>query len=935
MLARYGTSASKRVIIALMLAALGAALIVTLLPRVWAQVADEPIEFPEIPEGMEKGANLVVANFTAVDPEGSSANWQTLGGDDAGDFSFKNGVLSFAVAPNFEAPADADTDNEYEITLMATDGTQDVDEEVTIKVTNVDEDATVGIALSVVQPREKVVVTVDYMDNVGNPFVDSAGADHTGIVDPDGDKATTGPAVTDTERAIPAGDVTWQWSRGSSRTGTFTDIAESENPTRNDIRYDPIDTDRGNYLRVTATYEDNEGEGKTLVATALYPTLPSRADVKSPNFPTDFDSSDQDAETPPKADVADGATENTRVGSPVRATGEGGERLTYSLTSAATGTAADADLFQVDRATGQVSVGIGKTINPFSDSNDAVSGKPSAADTPFRVTITAIDGVPADTVSTPNVPHSDTVVMEITVKPEVDEPPVFTAGKESYSYDENQVVDDTADPLVPSPVDTFTAYDPETATALTAAAYKLTGTDASKFELDTTTTAGSAILNFKAIPNFESPTDANKDNTYEITVTATATTDGESPKSTAMNVTVEVKNVNEDGTLSMSARQPRIGVPITARVVSDPDGAVRDLTWQWERSQGGTAGAPLADTACADASTAWEAAKGDGVTSATYTPNSDDDGKCLRATASYTDGQGATNGNVPSDEVVERARNLAPKFTDEDTDASGIQINPREVPENAGATVDNTPVPLTVGARVAATDTVDAEGGDNANIDYSLSGPDASLFEVNDDGGTEDTGGQISVKASTKLDYETKRTYMVTVTATDLEGLSSSVNVTIKITGVNEGPAIKRSDLEVSGAPLIAYTSMSTDDVATYTAVGVDSSGATWSLSGDDVGDFSISTTGVLTFSTPPDSANPADANMDNVYMVTVEATSGDSSASKDVTVTVGMAAAETPRTSLDQYTNHERFDLNGDGTVDDSEVRQVLSIWAQDNPGN
>ena len=925
MMSRYGTLVNRWVIIALALAAIGAVLAVSLSVR--AQDADDPIEFAEIPQGTE-GPDLVVANFTAVDPEGSSATWNDLGGDDAADFSFTNGVLSFAEAPNFEAPADTDTDNDYEITLMATDGTQPMTKDVTVRVTNVNEDATVGIVLSVVQPREGEPITVDYVDMEGNPFVNSLGADHTNIMDPDGDKDDT--TLPRTDFTIEAADeVTWQWSRSSSLAGPFRDIPESENPTRNAISYRPIDDDRGNYLRVTATYRDGEGDAEPLVATSMFPTLKLEADVKSPTFPTDFDSSDQDAETPPKADVADGAGEGTRIGAPVRATGESGERLTYSLVSAATGTPADADLFQINRATGQVSVGIGKTINPFSDANAAVSGKPATVDTPFRVQIEVRDGVPADTTVTPNITHMDTVVMEITVEPEVDEAPVFTAGKTSYSYAENQVVDPAADPLVAVNVDTFTAYDPETAADLPAAAYELTGSDAGDFQLDTTTTAGSAILQFRAVPNFEAPADDNEDNIYEITLTATATTTGESAKSTPMNITVTVTNVNEDGTLSLSARQPRIGIPIMARVVSDPDGAVSDLTWQWERDGTGTAASPTADADCATIAT-WEAAEGDGATAETYTPNSADDGKCLRATASYTDPQGPTNGNVRSIEAVEKARNLAPRFTDEDTMATGIQINPREVPENAGA--DG--VALTVGARVAATDTLDAEEGDNAQIDYSLSGPDASLFDVNDDGGTADTGGQISVKSTTNLDYETRRTYLVTVTATDLEGLSSSVRVTINVTGVNEGPAIMRGRLAVSGPPLIAYTSMSTDDVATYTAVGVDRAGATWSLSGDDAGDFSISTTGVLTFNTPPDHANPADANSDNVYMVTVEATSGDSEDSKDVTVTVGMAATADP-TSLSDFTSQQRFDLDGNGIVSDDELRQAITIWILDNPEN
>ena len=43
------------------------------------------------------------------------------------------------------------------------------------------------------------------------------------------------------------------------------------------------------------------------------------------------------------------------------------------------------------------------------------------------------------------------------------------------------------------------------------------------------------------------------------------------------------------------------------------------------------------------------------------------------------------------------------------------------------------------------------------------------------------------------LDYEaTKNTYMVTVTASDQEGLNSSVDVTIEVTDVDEAPEIMR-----------------------------------------------------------------------------------------------------------------------------------------------
>ena len=61
----------------------------------------------------------------------------------------------------------------------------------------------------------------------------------------------------------------------------------------------------------------------------------------------------------------------------------------------------------------------------------------------------------------------------------------------------------------------------------------------------------------------------------------------------------------------------------------------------------------------------------------------------------------------------------------------------------------------------------------------------------------------------------------------------------------------------------------------------------TWSLSGDDAADFTI-TGGELAFATVPDYEAAADADNDNVYEVTVTATDPSGlSDSIDVTVTV------------------------------------------------
>ena len=42
--------------------------------------------------------------------------------DDADDFSISGGVLTFATSPDYEDPADADTNTVYLVTIEASDG---------------------------------------------------------------------------------------------------------------------------------------------------------------------------------------------------------------------------------------------------------------------------------------------------------------------------------------------------------------------------------------------------------------------------------------------------------------------------------------------------------------------------------------------------------------------------------------------------------------------------------------------------------------------------------------------------------------------------------------------------------------------------------------------------------------------------------------------
>ena len=117
--------------------------------------------------------------------------------------------------------------------------------------------------------------------------------------------------------------------------------------------------------------------------------------------------------------------------------------------------------------------------------------------------------------------------------------------------------------------------------------------------------------------------------------------------------------------------------------------------------------------------------------------------------------------------------NVAPKF------ASATAT--REVAENTDAGMD-------IGDPVMATD------ANRDDLTYSLGGTDEASFSI--DSGT----GQLMTRAA--LDYESKMSYMVTVTATDPDGESAMIDVTINVTDVEEveQTLLERYDADDSGA---------------------------------------------------------------------------------------------------------------------------------------
>ena len=182
----------------------------------------------------------------------------------------------------------------------------------------------------------------------------------------------------------------------------------------------------------------------------------------------------------------------------------------------------------------------------------------------------------------------------------------------------------------------------------------------------------------------------------------------------------------------------------------------------------------------------------------------------------------------------------------------------RSVAENTAAGVD-------IGAPVTAT----AVGG---TVTYTLGGTDAASFDI-----VAETG-QLQTKAA--LDYETRSSYEVTVTATDADG-SVTTTVAIEVTNVVELAAT------IAGPETVSFAENGAGRVATYIASSEeDRDDITWIVTGTDAAHFTVDAPGgALRFDVDPvapniipklpDFESPDDADADNDYEITLRAQVG------------------------------------------------------------
>ena len=801
-----------------------------------------------------------------TDPEGvdiGQGKW-SLSGDDAARFKLTGSTdnvrtLEFREKADFEMPADADEDNIYEVTVVASDGEEMAERSVTVKITDRDEAGM--ITLSSENPVTGTAITATLEDSDGDVInvawtwhaLDTASEAPSD--DNDISKATT------TSYTPVAGDI----GMNLVAVARYMDRTEDEDndPTMPAVSTAPLDGPTG-YMGIRFH--------NRAISAVTAPVIDDPANAR-PEF-LEGDTAVRYVEERSEAD-GDVRTPAETIGARLAIDDDDLPNDSHTYTLSGT----DADSFDIGAGTGQLMTKPDVTLDYETKMT-------------YTVIVTVEDGSGESN-------DTDSITVTIQVKG-LDEKPEIQ-GEANPEYEEKGT----------GPVVTLSGSDPERVTpivwSLPAVGTDPDGTDGDlgiddvqdngEFKINT---AGE--LSFGTTPDYETPADDGDDNTYNAVVQASdggMTTWVEYFKVTVTVLDVEEQGevewtVDPDGTgtedipedLSQGLLEFQAGA-VLAATVSDPDGGVTGTTWRWYRSSSISAmGTVISDT------------DDNPVSTNTYTVSdqaaSNDVGMYLRAVATYTDSRtGDKTAEFVSPNPVQPGKqnqNSPPEFA----------------PDTHNRRVQEGPAGMVVGAPVRA---MDADGD---VLNYSLGGAAETSFRINQETGQIETAVALNYDGDPAPDRE----FVVTVKATDSAGgntgesgaANDDATVTITLLDVNEAPDFVDGD-GVGDIPQntegmaadrpeegVGAENMWTAPytVATYTVddpEGVDIGQGKWSLSGDDAARFQLTGSAdnvrTLEFREKADFEMPADADEDNIYEVTVVASDGEEMAERSVTVKI------------------------------------------------
>ena len=709
-----------------------------------------------------ENSTTTVAAYSAP---GSPA-W-SLAGADTDDFSIgtygtsTDGILNFNVSPDFEIPTDADQDNVYQVTVVATvvvDGVAYIGtRDVTVTVVNVDDDVVWSEQVEFLFPENQVG---DRSQRVG------AAATVT-VTDPENVPFTGwGSVVTDDDFRF-----TYSASVNEDKTVYTLSVYFKVTP---DFEA-PMDSNEDNVYEAGFLVR----HGKSLYLTRNITVTVT--DVNEPPVAMD-DAAETDEDTAVEIGVLDNDTDEdadtTLEVTAVRTPGYGTAALKSGSTSTITYTP-NPNFNGQDSFTYTVSDGVltdtGTVTVTVNAVNDAPVAVPDAfttdAGTQVKIEVsnllendTDVEGstLSVTAVGTSTPPTVGGVELATSTSTIIYTPKEDFAGFDSFTYtvsDGNLTATSTVVVGVRPAVSGLGTLDYEENSTTTVATFtahgnptwSLEGVDKEHFKIisesATSTATSTAHLSFDPEafpngPNFEDPRDTDEDNDYEITVVATIEA-GKIALASTRDVTVRVTNVNDPPVAKDDTAETGAGTWVNIAVLDNDEDEDEDT---------------LSVTAVATSTEPINGTVELATTTNTiiYTP---DNGFKGSATFTYTvsDGTLTDTGTV----FVGVAFGVSGE--------SGISY-----PENSTSTVATYTAPGSPTWSLSGTDV------DNFTIDSAASGTSTLTF-TKPPNYEEPSGGA----------NNDSNDYQVIVVATITEGdasLDSTRDVTVTVTNVNDPP---------------------------------------------------------------------------------------------------------------------------------------------------
>ena len=492
--------------------------------------------------------------------------------------------------------------------------------------------------------------------------------------------------------------------------------------------------------------------------------------------------------------VSENELPNTDIGSLVAATDADGDTLTYSLEGA------DAASFNILSTGGGAQIQTNAALNHEKKSTYSITvrvtdGRGGTDAVNLTIRVTDVDGEAPDTPFAPTVTAVSSTSLQVSwAVPDNEGPPITDYG---YRYRELSA-----------------SWTEVTNTAITATTVTIEGLEASTpydVEVRATNAEGTSDWSNPGIGSTNAP-GANNLPVFAEGVSATRSVSASAPAGTSIGLPFAATDADQGATLTYSLDgadfnlfrinsstgqlQTKAGVTLTVGSTYNVTVVARDETDSASISVTITATAappnnsPVFSEGVSTTRTVARSAPAGTSIGRPVTATDADQGATLTYSLEGTNAASfSINGSTG--QLLTRAGVTLPAgsypvtvVARDQLGASGritvtITIVPNVAPVFASTSYcqkrnENVAAGTAVGSPVTATDT------DNDTLTYTLGGADAARFAIGS------STGQITVGSGTTLDYETRTSYSVVVTATDPSGERDTINVTINVSDVRQ-----------------------------------------------------------------------------------------------------------------------------------------------------